>query len=1448
MEVDRRSEPLRVPVWIVSQASSRLNRFRCRSRNVGGVNLNQHDRAGEGALEEVENPLLNAARKKVKQKNSHVVLLCQHLLQKARAAGSAAPNFSRKGQVGNFLRRIWNMLESNLSQQVAWEVMDGQASKSGLVTGLALVSIQHVEFGPLSILDWEERFCWEFFNRQSCLFLKIDSCCSLLHVDPVQRPATFCRQRPQIITMLHPGVRETLVQIPEVQRFIAEHALQDEHVRASVALQLWQPLAYLIPLQSWSFVGMGGSLRKCSSDMPQQVKAAWQVACRLHDGDIPDIDQNNGMHGAFQNPHELRSWAATVRDWASELLRNQQQAGRAGNAMQADRDERRFLLESCVQMFEHEADALEAVQTMNPWMEGFGRFGFQKRYKMVQLLRLVMLAKDLRTATKTKQVLIAALKTVFPADAVQYLANVISDEDMVPSKSVLYNMRFVVDLSLMLRMRCILRDSFPSDIMGLDISQMPGVYLLADRSPQGGKNLLNSEYHMIKAGDFPRLHDLRCKIMDVLLLLQDEGRLQGLQLQEVLEEHDTLLDSASKLVTHHSNIPVVLGSGHATLLHEFIALEHAVFMETGSSATLASWNRCVVSVTTDRDVEKGLNQVQSMSFREAFPYFTVQAPAEANIDMEFEADGGIVLLQPDAREGPANMQLIHGNAEIEGDTQLSLAGAVDIGGAMHGLRNISRGLLGAMPSYDEHFEPRLSALVKFLHAPFYRERFLHACLQGHLEPMQDLLRTFPHTLVKWRWLSLAAVIPALLDIEHVVTAGWSPERMGVRVNGPGPQGRDENEYHNMSWDLVRNAITSSEFWAWLHMLGILTNILNYLERWMFGCYCPSEEPTLQNLLRVARASPQRHQEDEPMGQRTTSNFTCPFRQRRGSELASGDFLRMVETLLLASSQELVATVLVHCEGDQRARVASDFACARQHLSFHIKLQFAPWTLLPRVLVGLWHPDPAKARVCAVDAVTQWAELLPHQRRETHATARMFLDPEGSLRPLLCRFIAGEELQTLDLLCIHVVRLGMIPVCEITVEGMRAKSKAALQGCHASSMPTVSLGNRWVEFLEALALPDRLEWFSNTSLQVYHPLRAAPIFGITGHPNLQDAGVIDAQAEGGNLVRLLGSTFKWSKRVKGIIYRSDHLLAFQDMPSESKGKPSKPASSNPVLAEDKEGLLNLEAFRCFVQDAEVGSFYSVPWQVPKHGNSVSELHIVPVHEKLHLQQPSDQQNQRLPDWLKLECGIPTECSEFDFEGPEAFGFLPDLAKAKARQCVEADHFFFQLVSKRPSRLKLDINAFTAEDVAVNQHACFALSGKGGSVVSCIADAETVTVEAVPGSGLLSCGDNQVPDKMLEWVLPSSQASHLRQALCWEHEDVVECKANRDLSLPLSVQHLLEHAMLAGAIPGSTQVLVVADCTSEECEILKTYDPDYFSFLRNMWLRLEIAKLCILIGNW
>ena len=88
---------------------------------------------------------------------------------------------------------------------------------------------------------------------------------------------------------------------------------------------------------------------------------------------------------------------------------------------------------------------------------------------------------------------------MFPAEELEYLQQIVSDESIVPGKSVLYGMRFVVDMALMLHVRDRLRDSF-GQVSGNDMEQ-PSVYLLVDSSPQGAKNLLNSEYNLITAAD-----------------------------------------------------------------------------------------------------------------------------------------------------------------------------------------------------------------------------------------------------------------------------------------------------------------------------------------------------------------------------------------------------------------------------------------------------------------------------------------------------------------------------------------------------------------------------------------------------------------------------------------------------------------------------------------------------------------------------------------------------------------------------------------------------------------------------------------------------------------------------------------------------------------------------------------------------------------------------------
>ena len=140
---------------------------------------------------------------------------------------------------------------------------------------------------------------------------------------------------------------------------------------------------------------------------------------------------------------------------------------------------------------------------------------------------------------------------------------------------------------------------------------MSPVYLFSDS--QGGRNLLNSEYHMVLAQDFFKLHQVFCAIQQTLRALGDDSLTDDELKKGFLEGHGTLVATGEKLIKHHANIPVVLGSGHATLIHEFVALQHAVFMETGCSSTLAIWNQCVASTAADRGVEKGLNKVGPLS-------------------------------------------------------------------------------------------------------------------------------------------------------------------------------------------------------------------------------------------------------------------------------------------------------------------------------------------------------------------------------------------------------------------------------------------------------------------------------------------------------------------------------------------------------------------------------------------------------------------------------------------------------------------------------------------------------------------------------------------------------------------------------------------------------------------------------------------------------------------
>ena len=158
--------------------------------------------------------------------------------------------------------------------------------------------------------------------------------------------------------------------------------------------------------------------------------------------------------------------------------------------------------------------------------------------------------------------------------------------------------------------------------------------------------------------------------------------------------------------------------------------------------------------------------------------------------------------------------------------------------------------------------------------------------------------------------------------------------------------------------------------------------------------------------------------------------------------------------------------------------------------------------------------------------------------------------------------------------------------------------------------------------------------------------------------------------------LLGTTWKFSKTVRNIIYRADGRTLYHKYNRVPKApdpdvekvsaKPQAKAKSGAARAmvdEDQQALLlNQEAFRAFRSAVTTGVYYSVPKVCKTHAwAETSELSLVPVHERLQHEQRHSVA--ALPSWLQEECNIGSSCThdvsieDFEFDGAE-FGLGVD----------------------------------------------------------------------------------------------------------------------------------------------------------------------------------------------
>ena len=440
--------------------------------------------------------------------------------------------------------------------------------------------------------------------------------------------------------------------------------------------------------------------------------------------------------------------------------------------------------------------------------------GKNRGYSLAFLLRVVLLVADLRSVRNLKDVIKNALSVVLPRHA-RHLQEALDQQQTLPSRATIIHVRLVLDVALMLLQRMENRAfsrhkwapewALPSQSGHSFLDVRGAVYWLVDSSPQGGRNWLMMEYWKLQAEHvlptFFLAHEL--------LHLHADRRKQDVQedseqMLQLLDRESEIFDSIASALSHHHVPPVGLGSGQASAHHEAAALAHAHFLESGSTEVMIGMAESVVSFTTEKGTERLLESMPPTPMKMLLGHFCP----------EFAEDLGCNEVAPEA-EPTSN--------GLDPFVNFNFPFALCLSGGLHVLSNCTKAALLAMPHYELRIFPLLDKLATALHARFFRERLFATCFRdGPGRAFQHLFRTFPCTLVKWRWGSFVQVCEELLLREQALRTCWRKDAIAFKTRFEEDPAAEEAHQPPHSEHLsgpslkkTSEAVHSPFFWAWV---------------------------------------------------------------------------------------------------------------------------------------------------------------------------------------------------------------------------------------------------------------------------------------------------------------------------------------------------------------------------------------------------------------------------------------------------------------------------------------------------------------------------------------------------------------------------------------------------------------------------------------------------------
>lgn len=254
-----------------------------------------------------------------------------------------------------------------------------------------------------------------------------------------------------------------------------------------------------------------------------------------------------------------------------------------------------------------------------------------------------------------------------------------------------------------------------------------------------------------------------------------------------------------------------------------------------------------------------------------------------------------------------------------------------------------------MPEFLERWPSTLEslrALEKLLRPPTMRERF-QACCIGVDNPASNKLSKWSCSLRSLRWESITNFTEELLHVEHELRMYWNKHKFANGLDdAKHKRWKDTTSGEfGINVSFIDETIQSTTFWNSVCMVHDIAFEAEFIGKWAEGCSCCEDKL-------ISGTSGHKRQRTKWFSKSIQSSLLpCPYKGCRAVQLAAGDWLPRLQSVMSESRSRLTDIVVRSPSTDQPAFV-EDWIAARSKLWSTLQIKLAYFNQLPLKICAL----------------------------------------------------------------------------------------------------------------------------------------------------------------------------------------------------------------------------------------------------------------------------------------------------------------------------------------------------------------------------------------------------------------------------------------------------------------------------------------------------------------